>query len=67
MAVERQNAMSAYIDGFIFAIGGYMGDTYHASGEMFDLESNEWKEIAPLPEPRHHAGAAAMNGSEFLL
>ena len=54
--------MCAYFDARIYIIGGYHGDTYHSSMEVLDLETNEWSFASPLTGPRHHAGAAAMNG-----
>ena len=34
--------------------------------EVLDLETNEWSFASPLTGPRHHAGAAAMNGYVFV-
>lgn len=62
MTEKRQNAMSAYYDDQIFIIGGYFDDTYHQSVEVFNVSDGDWRFVSPLPEPRHHAGAAAMNG-----
>ena len=59
--------MVAYSEARIFIIGGYYEDNYHSSVEMLDLETNEWSFLCPLPEPRYHAGATAVNGYVLLL
>lgn len=62
MKEKRQSGMCSYYNSCIYIIGGYFDNTYHASMEVLDLETFEWSFLSPLPEPRHHAGATAVNG-----
>lgn len=62
----RQDAMCAYNDGKIYVIGGYRGDNCMSSGEVYDIEDNEWTAIAPMSGERNKAGCAVLNRKIYI-
>ena len=62
----RQDAMSAFVEGKIYVIGGYCNDDYMSTGEAYDIEDNEWTAIAPMSVERNKAGCAAYNKKIFI-
>lgn len=56
------------LDGLIYVIGGF--DAQGRSSdvvEAYDPASDSWRRIAPLPEPRDHAMAAAFEGKLYVF
>jgi len=52
----------------IIAAGGYKFENkYLASCEKFDVQLNQWSEIASLNKPRYYAAAAAHSDSVFVF
>ena len=52
LSVPRNRLGVATIDGYIYAIGGGNGNSFHTSVESYDPKQNEWKTLMPLNYPR---------------
>lgn len=62
---ERASSCVAAFDGKIYLFGGARaGSVQDAS--VYDVESNSWQELPPLPEPREHCVAAAIDGLLYV-
>ncbi|MDN5859562.1 MAG: hypothetical protein L0H84_13170 [Pseudonocardia sp.] len=64
MLTSRQApAVTAGIDGRIYAIGGVHGSNFEpvATVEVYDPETNKWSQVAPLPQP---GAAGAVTGKD---
>jgi N-acetylneuraminic acid mutarotase len=68
----RSELAALYHEGKIYAAGGLepgpdgsgrVSDAF----EVFDTNTNEWRKLAPLPEPRHHPALAALGGVVYLI
>lgn len=60
---QSEHAAAAY-DGKIYAIGGY-GD--NRGFKRYDVASNQWVTLSPLPAGRHHLAAFADRGSIYFV
>src|ERR1044071_8494294 len=52
----------------LFVIGGLTGAGFEATaeGSIFESGTGTWAAGPPLPEPRHHAAAAAFQGDVYV-
>ena len=56
---QHRSALSvAVVKNKLFAIGGYDGEKFLNSVEVYDPDSGEWQLIIPLPVGRSGAGVA---------
>lgn len=56
---EHRSALSvAVVHNKLFALGGYNGERFLDSMEVYDPESGEWQVIKPMPDARSGAGVA---------
>ena len=63
MKAGRGSVGVAALDGKIYAIGGRHPDgNVVATHEVYDLATNSWKELAPLPKARDHMAVVAADG-----
>ena len=71
MKAGRGSVGVAVIGGKVHAIGGRNADGQTiATHEAFDLATNSWRELAPLPKARDHAavaGATDWRGASYRL
>lgn len=67
LALAVNHAMAASVDGVIYAIGGYAGETDLSAptDRAFALRGDRW-ELPPMPEVRAAAGAAAIDGKIYV-
>src|ERR1044071_754005 len=63
----RQEVAVTTALGKMYLIGGIQGRTVLTSVEEYDPLTNRWRFIAPLPAPRHHAAAAAIGNSIYVI
>ncbi|WP_158069982.1 CBM96 family carbohydrate-binding protein [Cnuella takakiae] len=60
-----------YVDGKLHYIGGTNAARTEDLGSHYVLnlanQETEWKELAPLPNPRHHGGSAVVNGLIYYI
>lgn len=54
----------AFLDGTLYAIGGFVDQNRKPHGECFVFDSGKWRAIAPLPQP---CGSVACVGFEGLM
>ena len=50
----------------ILVIGGEGGGSVFGEVEAYDTTSNTWRELAPMPTPRHGIQAAVCNGGVYI-
>lgn len=68
LPVAVNHAMAASLDGVVYVFGGYTGesDLSAPTGRAFALRSGVWEEMAPMPDVRAAAGAAAIEGKIYV-
>ena len=74
MPTARAGAVAAVIDDGIFVIGGRQstsgpcsGGPYVGNVERYDIDTNTWSTVAPLPSPRSDLAAVAHGGKVFVF
>ena len=68
MPTARTEIAATIIDDHIYVIGGFdktgkVLDTV----EVYNIETDSWKTVAPLPQPLHHAAATTFNDSLYVI
>lgn len=66
----RQEHGVAAIGKTIYVVGGTkMGQQrgQDASVEKYSIDTNEWSDVAPVPQPLHHPNVAAVDGKLYIL
>ena len=72
---KRTEVAAAAIDGKIYVVGGIskpslsnaLDYAISRAVEVYNPVSNTWSTTTPLPEGRHHAGIAVLNGNLFVI
>ncbi len=72
---KRTEIAVAALDGKIYAVGGFsqpslsnvLDFAISRMVEIYDPATDAWTETTPLPEGRHHAGIAALNGYLYVI
>jgi N-acetylneuraminic acid mutarotase len=74
MPTARAGAVAAVIDDGIFVIGGRQttggpcsGAPYLGAVEKYDIDTDTWSTMAPLPNPRSDLAAVAHGGKIFVF
>ncbi len=62
----RQEVGVAHLDGLVYVIGGF-APLPTDRVEAYDIASNTWIDVAPLPTAGHHIGAAALGGFVYAI
>lgn len=63
----QETAVVAH-DGKIYVIGGFDENVaIVASVRVYDPGTDSWSEVAPLPQAVHHANAASVDGTLYVL
>ena len=52
----------AYLNGFIYAMGGFDGQSRQNSVERFSKGTNQWSLIRPMHHQRSDASATTLDG-----
>jgi N-acetylneuraminic acid mutarotase len=63
----RQENAVVELDGEIYVLGGLDGFRILSSVEVYDPESDSWRDVADLPEEMHHVNAAAVDGKIYVV
>lgn len=68
MPDARGETAVAVIPPHAYVIGGLTGLTPSATAavDVYDARQDAWSQAPDLPQPRHHAGAAALNGILYV-
>lgn len=68
LPIAVNHAMATALDGVIYLLGGYQGETglTAPTDRVFALREDRWEELAPMPEVRAAAGAAAIGGKIYV-
>tara|TARA_R110002073_G_scaffold292129_1_gene457383 strand:+ start:1215 stop:2153 length:939 start_codon:yes stop_codon:yes gene_type:complete len=73
---ERTEVAVAAVEGKIYVVGGFSGEfnlknalNFAVSNavEVYDPIAHTWSMTTPLPEGRHHAGIASLNGFLYVI
>ncbi|XP_067281820.1 kelch-like protein 10 [Pseudorasbora parva] len=66
---ERPRAYSgtAVLNGFVYIIGGFDGESYFNSVRKFDPISHTWHEVAPMYERRCYVSVAVLDGLIYAM
>ncbi|MGH8951760.1 MAG: Kelch repeat-containing protein [Acidimicrobiia bacterium] len=72
MAVARSEHPAAVIEGEVVIMGGFVEIGLGQSGvtasvEAYDPDLDAWRDLAELPEPRHHGMAAVVDDRLFMI
>ncbi len=51
----------------LYVFGGDAGDQSVRDTSMYDPSTNLWTELAPMPTPRNHMGAALLRGRIYVV
>jgi N-acetylneuraminic acid mutarotase len=68
MPTARSEITATNIGDDIYVIGGFdgSGDVLDIV-EVYNVKSNSWKAVAPLPQPLHHTAASSHNGKIYVV
>jgi N-acetylneuraminic acid mutarotase len=81
MPAKRGSPVAVVVGGNIYVIGGAIPEPNSGeisvrpnrparsvgTNEMYDPETNKWTERSPMPTPRNHAFAGAVNGKIYVI
>ncbi len=67
LPTARGALAAAWLDGKIFAIGGYDGRRSLAVVEVYDPVTDTWQSVASLSTPRDHLAAVAVDGRVYAI
>jgi N-acetylneuraminic acid mutarotase len=68
MPTPRVEVAFATLDGKLYVLGGLAESSQESRvGEAYDVRSNTWQSIAPMPEARDHLTAAAFEGKLYAF
>ena len=68
MIVPRCEFGLCALNGYLYALGGWIGDDIGGCVERYDPKINEWRHVGLMPEPRFSMGVVAYGGKiEFAL
>ena len=62
MVVPRCEFGLCALNGYLYAVGGWVGEDIGGSIERYDPLTDEWRLIGELPEPRFSMGVVSYEG-----
>jgi hypothetical protein len=66
MPLNRDHLGAVLVGGEFWALGGRAGGRNHARVDIYDPESDTWREGPPLPEPTSGAAEAIVDGVIYV-
>ncbi|XP_070578569.1 kelch-like protein 28 [Ptychodera flava] len=67
MATRRSNLSVVVLEGELYALGGYDGETYLRSVEKYCSKTNQWKFVAPMLKSRSCFAAVVLDGMIYAV
>lgn len=67
MHMCRSNHGVAVLNGKIYALGGYNGESYMKNVEVYCRKSNQWKMATPMLERRSIFTTAVVDGKIYAI
>jgi len=67
MPTARRSVLALSVDVLVLVMGGESQDKVFASNEMYDVSSNTWYILPPLPEARHGPCGDIIGNQLFLV
>ncbi len=67
MPKSRSHLVAGVVDGKIYAIGGYDGETELGTVQVYDPLTNDWSNRAGMPTPRHRMAAGVVGGKIYVI
>jgi hypothetical protein len=55
------------MEGNVYVVGGYGGDSDLKSAEMFDTSTGQWRAFPEMSVARHGCAAACMEGNVYVV
>lgn len=65
--LPRQEVAVTSANGKLYVLGGLSGTKVVVNVEEYDPLTNQWRFVAPLPEPLHHTAAASIGHSIYVV
>src|SRR5213594_86292 len=67
--LRRARAAGAAIEyaGRMYVFGGDAGDRSVTDTRVYEPSADQWTELAPMPTPRNHMGAAVLRGRIYVV
>jgi N-acetylneuraminic acid mutarotase len=69
MIISTSEISGALLDGHFYTAGGYtsggMPPVFVNTAQVYNIEKNEWQQIAVLPQQRHHNNMIAHDGKVY--
>ncbi|UOQ64656.1 malectin domain-containing carbohydrate-binding protein [Hymenobacter volaticus] len=67
-ALERKEGQSAVVNGQLYTFGGYYGNLQGTNlTQRYDVNTNQWTNLAPAPYPVTHMGVAVVDEQVWLI
>lgn len=67
MPIGRAALTANFINGTLYAVGGYNDTGASNSNMAYDPISNEWTEKTPMPTAREHLASAVVDGKLYVI
>jgi N-acetylneuraminic acid mutarotase len=67
MPTARRALTAAFIDGILYAVGGYSSNNPLGANEAYSPTDNFWTTKEPMPTDRHHAASAVVDGKMYVM
>jgi N-acetylneuraminic acid mutarotase len=66
MPTARGALTAQFVDGILYAVGGWNGMPLHAN-EAYDPLADTWSKKTPLPTAREHLASGVVDGKLYIL
>lgn len=64
---DMRDAGTGVLYNAIYAIGGYSGKSILGTAEKYDIQTDNWSEIAPMKTPRRNVGVAVIDNLVYAV
>ena len=67
MPTARGALNAAFINGILYAVGGFSSNSPVNTSEAYSPTDNSWTTKDPMPTERHHATSAVVDGKLYVM